>query len=124
MIISDDSSFFCHFVKINNHYECSKCGNKVSILDNMEDDPPFWPCSSPLKSENVSAQQIRNFMSNTLSDNGLEDLSIIEQRYAICKSCEFFQNNSCNKCGCDITKDRNYLNKLASKNESCPISKW
>jgi hypothetical protein len=41
-----------------------------------------------------------------------------ERRYAICKTCEFFKNERCLKCGC-------YLKfKTAWRAESCPVGKW
>jgi len=48
----------------------------------------------------------------------------IKDRMNICKMCEHFQNNSCNLCGCTITRDKNYHNKLANKQASCPAQKW
>lgn len=48
----------------------------------------------------------------------------IEERLNICKTCEFFQNNSCLKCGCVINRDKNYMNKLYHADKSCPIGKW
>lgn len=48
----------------------------------------------------------------------------IKDRMNICKTCEHFQNNSCNLCGCTITRDKNYHNKLANKQASCPAQKW
>lgn len=119
MIIND---LFCNFIGISDHeYECSKCGNKIFIQDNIEE-PPLFPCSSPLS--NGSAKDVLDFMSTHTSTDNLCSLSQIEQRHSVCLACEYYSNNSCNKCGCYLTKDRNYMNKLALKEESCPINKW
>jgi hypothetical protein len=48
----------------------------------------------------------------------------IAERYDICKSCEFFQNNICAKCGCNLVREQIYMNKLAWADQSCPIGKW
>ena len=34
------------------------------------------------------------------------------------------QNDSCLLCGCTVIRDKNYNNKLAHKNKSCPVNKW
>jgi hypothetical protein len=116
ILIDNMADIFCNFVKIDNIYECSKCGNRVSFNDGNE--PPLFPCRSPLKKDikDVPAA-IRSIIPNS-------SLELIEQRYSLCLSCEFLKNNTCTKCGCNITRDRNYMNKLASESESCPIAKW
>ena len=48
----------------------------------------------------------------------------IDARLAICNDCEYYENESCLQCGCAISRDRVYGNKLAYKNKACPIGKW
>lgn len=48
----------------------------------------------------------------------------IDMRLSICKGCEFYKNNSCLKCGCSLSRDKNYMNKLYWADKSCPIGKW
>lgn len=48
----------------------------------------------------------------------------IDARMDICKTCEFFKNNTCMKCGCALSRERNYMNKLLWVDQSCPIKKW
>lgn len=48
----------------------------------------------------------------------------IDERLAICKGCEFYQDNSCLQCGCILSRERNYMNKLYRADQSCPIDKW
>jgi len=48
----------------------------------------------------------------------------IDERMEICKGCEFYQNNTCLKCGCALSRERNYMNKLLWADQSCPVNKW
>lgn len=48
----------------------------------------------------------------------------IDKRLSICHSCEFYQNNTCLKCGCSLSRDRVFMNKLYWPDQSCPIGKW
>lgn len=48
----------------------------------------------------------------------------IESRLSICKTCEYFKNNSCLLCGCVVVREANHQNKLAHKNQKCPADKW
>lgn len=59
--------------------------------------------------------------------------SLINKRYSICLGCEhysFVKNSSdgikgqCNKCGCNLSDKKIFLNKLAWKDQQCPIKKW
>lgn len=121
MIMNDDN-FFCNFIFIDDHWECSKCGQSIEIVDNNPE-PPMWPCFNPLQSNDVGSS-VNNFMNNYIRQDELLDDNSINIRHSICLKCERFVNNSCEECGCAITKDRNYMNKLASKSESCPLYKW
>jgi hypothetical protein len=48
----------------------------------------------------------------------------IDARMDICKGCEFFKDNTCMKCGCALSREKNYMNKLLWADQSCPIKKW
>lgn len=48
----------------------------------------------------------------------------IDERFAICKTCEHFSGGSCAKCGCPLVREKQYISKLSWANESCPIGKW
>lgn len=41
-----------------------------------------------------------------------------DRRMDICKACDFFDNGSCRKCGCNLA----FKNRLTS--EHCPVGKW
>jgi hypothetical protein len=51
---------------------------------------------------------------------------LINQRYDICKSCDMFDfiNSQCLLCGCNLSKKKVFLNKLAWKDQKCPSGKW
>jgi hypothetical protein len=113
---------FCNFIYLEDKWECSNCGNIVQILDDYED-PPLFPCGGPqLKSDNIATEVFDFFSKNT--SESICDENTINYRHSICKSCEFYNNNVCTECGCDITRERNYLNKLAILSERCPKHKW
>jgi uncharacterized paraquat-inducible protein A len=50
----------------------------------------------------------------------------ILQRYNICSACTEFDKirSECSVCGCRITTKRQFMNKLAWADQSCPLSKW
>lgn len=120
MIILDDmSNIFCNFVQVDNRFECSRCGTIVSFSDG--DEPPLFPCRNPLLGE---SHEIAQNISEIVDKDDLCEPTEIERRHKICLGCEFLQNNTCTQCGCNIVRDRAYINKLAHKTESCPIGQW
>ena len=50
----------------------------------------------------------------------------IEYRYAICLLCEDFntKESQCNVCGCNLSRKKIFLNKLAWADQECPKKKW
>ncbi len=48
----------------------------------------------------------------------------INDRLKICNSCEYYKDSSCLLCGCTVVREKVYNNKLAQKNQHCPIFKW
>lgn len=48
----------------------------------------------------------------------------VNRRMDICQGCEFFKNNMCLKCGCALSREQNYHNKLYNANAKCPVGKW
>jgi hypothetical protein len=83
-------------------------------------------------SENQSMQDVildklvessKNDMNNDNSENLCSEQEI-ESRLSICKKCEYYKDNSCLLCGCQIVRESNYMNKLAHKNQKCPADKW
>jgi hypothetical protein len=121
-MIINNNELFCSFIQIEDYvYECMKCGVRLVIQDNS-DQPPLLPCSAPIS--NYSASGIKSFMGDYVNSEELCSEEEIDKRHNICSGCEFFTNNSCMKCGCSLSRDRIYMNKLAMKDQSCPINKW
>ncbi len=50
----------------------------------------------------------------------------IQERYKICTECEHFDSkeSQCNICGCNLSKKKVFLNKLAWADQKCPDNKW
>lgn len=50
----------------------------------------------------------------------------INYRFAICEQCDMFdrKNSQCLVCGCNLSKERKFLNKLAWSDQKCPLDKW
>lgn len=125
---------FCQLNYIdNNTYKCINCDNEVTVTDEYEE-PPTLMCRAFLVSKNTEdkpvsfAKKIKHFTESLYGhlQNNLELCpdSVIHERYEICKTCDFFENSTCSKCGCPLYRDRAYISKLAWANEQCPINKW
>lgn len=50
----------------------------------------------------------------------------INARFSICQACTSFdaEKNECTVCGCNVNNKKIFMNKLAWKDTSCPLSKW
>jgi hypothetical protein len=125
-------NMFCEFITIDNRtYECKNCGLIITVQDSISSAPVF-PCRQSLSREDVSeitfAQKIKNFANATVKhiQNGLPICTEeqIIKRHNICIGCDFFQNNTCQKCGCPIIRNKMFASKLAWADQACPINKW
>lgn len=115
---------FCNFIEITpGTYRCTNCDIVISVDDEYEDLPVF-PCGKSLL-VNSNKELI-----NTVNSLAYEKSSIkcteeqIISRHNICSQCEHFINGSCNLCGCMITRNKDYANKLLWSDDECPIGKW
>lgn len=115
-----------------NTAQCIRCGNTIQMLDDIDSFPAF-PCraemSQAFKNNDVDPLIIKKYTSNAPIEahNGHSKECTkqeIQNRYDICMSCENFDNNTCTKCGCILSRDKIFFNKLLWKNESCPEKKW
>jgi hypothetical protein len=96
----------CNFIQLSEvEYQCVRCG---IIITSPDGDTPIFPCVAFKPTE----------------DANLCTSEQVEKRYFICNSCEFFQNHTCIKCDCIITRNLNYTNKLFHKDQECPELKW
>lgn len=143
--------FTCDFIKIDhNQYRCATCGISI-FYEGIE--KPVLICSKKMNLNNPADYGIRvssidytdkkveeipeppSFMEkvlnftkaatkHALAGNPKCTNEQINERYNICSQCEFFQNNTCTKCGCALLRDKIYMNKLAWADQSCPVGKW
>lgn len=110
---------------------CKVCGNVLYALD------PIM-CYAECISGPGIVQKAKNFtkaiVSHVLAGMPKASDEVIEQRFSICKACQWFkadiddpEQGICKQvhCGCSIKSvGRTGLNKLALANEACPIGKW
>jgi hypothetical protein len=50
----------------------------------------------------------------------------INDRFDICLKCDFYDksHSQCLQCGCGVSNKKLFLNKLAWKDQKCPLDKW
>jgi hypothetical protein len=115
----------CQFIEIEySLYWCEKCGAKVVSYDNNY---PILICPIGIAPRIQQIQNDKNALKNLHKNT--QDLCTDEQiteRLNICHGCEFFNSKQsvCDKCGCSLSKQREFINKLALPEASCPIGKW
>ena len=115
---------FCNFIPISETaFKCSVCGNSITIMDEF-DDPPLFPCQSSLvrKTDSVFLDSVKSF-DDSVNRSLCNDLEILH-RHNICLGCPELKGDSCSQCGCAITRNKEFANKLLWKDEKCPLDKW
>lgn len=122
----------CKFIRISdNIIKCQNCDTILEMRDDLEE-PPVFPCfgsiTDPFKATHIDAQKIKSsaleLRPEGVDESGTCSEDQILARYSICGKCEFFDNNTCSKCGCLLSRNKIYMSKLSWKNESCPIGFW
>lgn len=130
-IVQIVNNMFCEFTQIDwDIYECQNCGTRITL--STGNDPPIFPCKKTFIKENIEmpsiGSKVLNFAKSTVDHivNGSPSCTAeqIEQRYSICTACEFLQNHTCSKCGCPISRTKQFISKLAWADQECPIGKW
>ena len=127
----EQSSIFCEFDQIDmDNYVCNKCGMRVY----SEDGPPPMVCyainasSDAPETELSVIDKIKNFakatQSHILSGAKLCTDEQIEQRYEVCIKCPYFMDNTCDKCGCPLYRNKKFISKLSWADQACPIGRW
>jgi uncharacterized paraquat-inducible protein A len=50
----------------------------------------------------------------------------IDKRMDICEKCDMFdaKNSQCLVCGCNLSRKKVFMNKLAWADQKCPVGKW
>lgn len=132
MSITSDSSL-CDFLgNGDGAYQCSKCGTTIYIPDPTQE-PPALPCKQSLIRSDSEApvsfgQKILNFASAVAGhvSSGMPRCTEeqIIKRHDICRECEFFKDDTCGKCGCPLTRNQQFVSKLAWADQECPVGKW
>jgi hypothetical protein len=69
---------------------------------------------------------IRSLIWHAYSGFPKSSQELINNRLSICNSCEMLDiiNNQCLECGCNINNKKIFMNKLAWKDQKCPLDKW
>lgn len=113
-------------------FKCKNCGIILSF-EEYQNIPPVYVCTMSIEKQNSDSfpsfiKRIKNFALATITHiaTGAKmcDDKSIEKRYEICQSCSNFSNNSCKLCGCYLTRNKQFISKLAWKDQKCPINKW
>jgi hypothetical protein len=126
----------CEFIKTENfRYKCRLCGTVAMSFDPLE--YPSIICATKIKmyppeQHGIIFKPIDPQMdpSNQIkTDQAIDEIKKcsteqIEERFSICSGCEFYKESTCEKCGCHTVRDQIYMNKLAWKDQECPIGKW
>jgi hypothetical protein len=94
---------------------------KITISD-QNTEPPIFPCSSLFIEQKI--EEIKDLASSTVDNVILCEDTEVSRRLGICKSCEFYSNNTCSKCGCILMNTTVFAGKLTQKDSTCPIEKW
>jgi hypothetical protein len=117
----------CQFIEIDyNLYLCENCGVRVTSYD---DNYPVLICATRSLPNIEDIQSYIDTIKKPDGDRNKEELCTEDQimdRLNVCNSCEFFNKKQsvCDKCGCFLSKQRLFMNKLALSKASCPIEKW
>lgn len=136
-----------------NVYECSYCGIKLGLDDPNTKMFCFKKIQDySMSVKKITNPTISTDPINIGSDESMQDIILekilednnknqaikeninnpdnlctdeqIESRLSICRTCEYYKDNSCLLCGCQIVREANHMNKLAHKDQKCPADKW
>ena len=123
----------CEFISssINPKLAYCKFCNRVVSVDNSQLQNSLCAIKLHEAAMDPNNNHVKLIKTETIQQPVAESINRIEcsqeqidARMDICKQCPFFQINSCLQCGCALSRDRNYKNKLYFADQSCPIGKW
>lgn len=105
--------------------KCSKVWNNIATKKFTCVCGAIYEAEGPgnlLKLKNFTVASIGHF----LKGNPTCQQDEIDYRLSICKVCDFFTGIACShrNCGCNISDQQIYLNKLAWSDQRCPLNKW
>ena len=106
-------------------WKCKKCNLTLNLQNIIY--PIHCPCGYIDFGDNTQKTNIK--FGTSLIKSIPKPLMVIqasdpiqEERLSICKSCEFYKNESgepsCGQCGCSLKT------KISIAEESCPLQKW
>ena len=114
----------CEFTTTNDGWTCTVCGQKAHRSKRL----PMCECRgkggpSVLETSGKFREGCRTAIFRPACRRVR---SRSTARLAICKRCPLFDGSICRHadCGCRISQQRKFLNKLAWADQSCPLGKW
>lgn len=125
-------NIYCEFEPIGNHklYKCNKCGFIVQLREiykryvcRVKFQEQANAKENPLNAKLIKTEKLPT-PSQVIKSKKSCSQKQIDERLSICQTCEYFQNNTCLKCGCSLSRDQVFINKLYWPDQSCPIGKW
>ena len=106
------------------------------LIEQAEKDGRIAPNKDNTAAYEVLGQQAQDYAENYIAQRNRPELTEeqkkemmctedeINERLSICKTCEYYENDTCLQCGCAISRAAVHSNKLAFRNKSCPVDKW
>src|SRR5690606_35244819 len=111
-------------------HKCSDCGLVVKV-------PAKSNCRAHKQEKKLPsfAKRVENFSKAVTQDvsGGMKRCTPeqVEERHKICKGCELYKKMSEDRgycthddCGCNISSEEKYLNKLYWASQECPLKNW
>jgi hypothetical protein len=116
---------FCSFTTTDwINFECSNCGMRIRATE-VQTTMPMFPCKSIyLKNDKSTEDYIDQILAQFSENPTLADKDTIKHRLSVCEGCEFFQDDTCTKCGCAMIRNKNFVGKILKTDASCPENKW
>ena len=115
---------FCNFIAIDSGvFKCTNCDTIIYTQDDIED-APIFPCKLSIvrQDDNLFLESVK-ILGSQSEKQKCSDLEILN-RHNVCMMCPEFKDDSCSQCGCRITRNKEFANKLLWKDEKCPLDKW
>lgn len=125
------NDILCNFEKLKINNKLSKCSHCGMVVESKDTHKPHI-CGSkintlskdPKSKFKLTNREVIKAPQQIINSKNQCSQQQIDSRLSVCKSCEFYQNNTCLKCGCSLSRDRVFMNKLYWPDQSCPIGKW
>lgn len=99
----------------------SEDGDTITV-DEMHKDYPRAKAQPSLvqKAVNFAVAATKHIAAGAPMASGEE----VARRFAICQQCQHFDGKACERCGCPVVRERQYVSKLSWADQSCPVGKW